>query len=60
LGLLHFLEGITMYERVSSRCWTGHIAGYDGSNRVSDFVQHDFWPGPIYEREKPNYVVYRR
>jgi hypothetical protein len=38
----------------------GHIAGYDGRNWVSDFVQRSFWPGPAYENEKPSYVVYRR
>jgi hypothetical protein len=38
----------------------GHIAGYDGQNWVSDFVQRGFWPGPAYEKEKPSYVVYRR
>jgi hypothetical protein len=38
----------------------GHIAGYDGKNWVSDFVQRGFWPGPAYEKEKPSYVVYRR
>lgn len=38
----------------------GHIAGYDGTTWVSDFVQRGFWPGPVYEKEKPSYVVYRR
>lgn len=38
----------------------GHIAGYDGTSWVSDFVQHDFWPGSVYAKEKPSYVVYRR
>jgi hypothetical protein len=38
----------------------GHIAGYDGNNWVSDFIQHGFWPGPVYAKEKPSYVVYRR
>jgi hypothetical protein len=38
----------------------GHIAGYDGKNWVSDFVQRDFWPGTTYAREKPSYVVFRR
>lgn len=38
----------------------GHIAGYDGRNWISDFVQlRGFWPGPGYQREKPSYVVYR-
>lgn len=38
----------------------GHIAGYDGTQWISDFVQRGFWPGPAYAREKPSYVVYRR
>jgi hypothetical protein len=38
----------------------GHIAGYDGKNWISDFVQHGFWPGLAYVKEKPSYVVYRR
>lgn len=37
----------------------GHVAGYDGSRWVSDFVQNDFWAGPGYRTEKPHYVVYR-
>lgn len=37
----------------------GHIQGYDGRNWISDFVQSDFWPGPIYRKERPGYVVYR-
>jgi hypothetical protein len=37
----------------------GHMAGYDGSAWVSDFVQRDFWPGPGYRTEKPAYVIYR-
>jgi hypothetical protein len=37
----------------------GHVAGYDGAQWVSDFVQRDFWAGPDYRKEKPKYVVYR-
>lgn len=37
----------------------GHVAGYDGSRWVSDFVQNDFWAGKGYRTEKPHYVVYR-
>ncbi|MBC7455428.1 MAG: hypothetical protein H7335_17380 [Massilia sp.] len=37
----------------------GHVAGYDGSRWVSDFVQHDFWAGPKYRTERSKYVVYR-
>lgn len=38
----------------------GHIEGYDGRNWISDFVQNGFWPGPVYAKEKPSYVVYRK
>lgn len=56
-----FLKGdIVVMEATKHGSPAGHIAGYDGSNWVSDFVQHGFWPGPAYEREKPSYVVYRR
>ena len=37
----------------------GHIQGFDGNNWISDFVQKNFWPGPVYRRERPSYVVYR-
>jgi len=38
----------------------GHIAGYDGKDWISDFVQpRGFWPGSDYAKEKPSYVVYR-
>lgn len=37
----------------------GHIAGYDGRNWISDFIQNGFWPGPAYRQERPAYVVYR-
>jgi hypothetical protein len=56
-----FLKGdVVVMEPTKHGNQAGHIAAYDGSNWVSDFVQHGFWPGPIYEREKPDYVVYRR
>jgi hypothetical protein len=38
----------------------GHIAGYDGTEWVSDFRQRGFWPGSEYKKEKPHYAVYRR
>lgn len=38
---------------------SGHIEGYDGKDWVSDFIQSEFWPGPAYRKEKPNYVIYR-
>ena len=37
----------------------GHVAGYDGSRWISDFLQRDFWAGPIYRIERSKYVVYR-
>jgi len=57
----HFLKGdIVVMEPTKHGDQAGHIAGYDGKNWVSDFVQRGFWPGPAYEKEKPSYVVYRR
>jgi hypothetical protein len=37
----------------------GHVAGYDGKQWISDFVQKDFWAGPQYRKERPHYAVYR-
>ena len=37
----------------------GHVAGFDGINWISDFVQRDFWAGPGYRKHRPGYVVYR-
>lgn len=37
----------------------GHIQGFDGSNWISDFIQRDFWPGPGYRSERPEYAIYR-
>ena len=37
----------------------GHVAGFDGTRWISDFVQTDFWAGPGYRAERPAYVVYR-
>jgi len=37
----------------------GHIAGFDGTRWISDFVQQDFWAGPGYRKERPSYAVYR-
>lgn len=57
----NFLKGdIVVMEPTSHGNPAGHIAGYDGTNWISDFVQRGFWPGPAYEKEKPSYVVYRR
>lgn len=37
---------------------SGHVAGYDGKDWISDFVQNDFWAGPQYRNERPH-AVYR-
>jgi hypothetical protein len=37
----------------------GHIAMYDGSQWVSDFVQQDFWGGPGYRQYQPAHEFYR-
>jgi hypothetical protein len=37
----------------------GHIAGFDGRNWISDFVQREMWPGPAYQQEKPPHNFYR-
>lgn len=55
-----FLAGdIVVIEATKHGNQAGHIAGYDGKNWLSDFVQRGFWPGPAYEKETPAYVVYR-
>ena len=39
----------------------GHMAMFDGTRWVSDFVQeHGLYPGPGYRVQKPPYTVYRR
>jgi hypothetical protein len=38
----------------------GHMAGYDGTKWISDFVQREMWPGPSYRNEKPAHAFYRR
>lgn len=56
-----FLKGdIVVMEPTGHGNQAGHIAGYDGQNWVSDFIQHGFWPGPGYKKVTPSYVVYRR
>jgi type VI protein secretion system component Hcp len=39
----------------------GHVAGYDGKDWISDFIQLYFWAGPQYrnQRPRPSYAVYR-
>ncbi len=36
-----------------------HMAGFNGTAWVSDFVQRDLWPGPSYRKEKPAHAIYR-
>jgi hypothetical protein len=43
----------------TSTSMAGHIAGYDGKNWISDFVQAAMWPGPSYRDEQPPFVFYR-
>ena len=43
----------------TTRNTAGHIAMYDGTGWVSDFRQRNFWPGSLYAKEKPDYVIYR-
>jgi hypothetical protein len=39
----------------------GHIAGFDGTHWISDFVQmRGLYPGPAYRVEQPAFVIYRR
>lgn len=37
----------------------GHMAMYNGTEWVSDFVQRDLYPGPRYRTSQPSYKVYR-
>ncbi len=37
----------------------GHIQMYNGEERVSDFVQQDFWPGSAYKKNTPLYNIFR-
>ena len=37
----------------------GHMAMYDGSKWISDFVQSGLYPGPAYREKKPSYKIYR-
>jgi len=37
----------------------GHMAMYNGTNWVSDFVQRDLYPGRAYRHHRPPFTVYR-
>jgi hypothetical protein len=54
-----FAKGDIMVMQPYKGGTAGHIAGFDGRNWISDFVQRDFWAGPHYRKERPSYVVYR-
>jgi len=54
-----FIKGDVMVMDPHNGSTAGHVAGYDGKDWISDFVQRDFWAGPAYRKEKPNYAVYR-
>src|SRR5213595_2363188 len=52
-----FLKGdVVVMEPTKHGHKAGHIAGYDGKDWISDFVQWGgFWPGEAYRKEKPRY-----
>lgn len=55
-----FIKGdVMVMEPYSGGNPHGHVAGFDGSKWISDFIQTDFWAGPGYRAERPGYVVYR-
>ena len=56
-----FLKGDVMVMEPYKGSTAGHVAGYDGKDWISDFVQNDFWAGPRYRNQKPRpiYAIYR-
>jgi len=54
----HFIKGDVMVMAPHAGSTFGHVAGYDGKQWISDFVQRDFWAGPAYRKESPHYAVY--
>lgn len=59
--IFHFMTGdVMVMEPYKNGNPASHIAGFDGRNWISDFIQRDFWGGPGYRKERPGYVVYRR
>lgn len=55
----NFIRGDVMVMEPHKDGTAGHVAGYDGKNWISDFVQRDFWAGKKYRNEKPHHAVYR-
>ncbi len=37
----------------------GHMAMYDGSVWISDFMQNGLYPGSGYRTHKPSFIIYR-
>lgn len=54
-----FIKGDVMVMDPHKGSTAGHVAGYDGRDWISDFIQRDFWAGPAYRKERPHYAVYR-
>lgn len=56
-----FNRGDVMVMEPHTGSVAGHVAGYDGQQWISDFVQRDFWAGPGYRNQtpRPKYAVYR-
>lgn len=54
-----FMTGDVMVMEPYTDSTAGHVAGYDGKNWISDFVQRDFWAGKDYRSQRPHYAVYR-
>lgn len=54
-----FIRGDVMVMEPHTGGTAGHVAGYDGKQWISDFVQRDFWAGRDYRKERPHYAVYR-
>lgn len=55
-----FMKGdVVVFQPYSGGNPAGHIAGFDGRNWISDFVQTGFWPGTGYSKARANYVIYR-
>ncbi|XYJ10406.1 hypothetical protein ACSUZJ_00045 [Telluria sp. B2] len=55
-----FMKGdIVVIQPHAGRGKSGHIAGFDGTHWISDFIQRDFWSGPQYRKHKPSHAFYR-
>lgn len=55
-----FMKGdIVVIQPYTGGSKSGHIAAFDGTQWISDFVQRDFWSGPQYRKHKPTHAFYR-